>query len=141
MEKWSRLPEWSRWILCWPIIFILGIIANLFSTTLATIGLDRIWIPDRVAELLLPIIGMMFYLPLGFFLIQTFVPRKPHYVVGVYCVLSLLVLVSCVFWLYVDTVNDADGVWETLRDTVWAGIGLGMGVFFFIRIRRGEDAI
>jgi hypothetical protein len=141
MEKWSRLPEWVRWILCFPIIVIASLIINICATTLAYLGLERIWIPDRFAELLVPIVGMMIHLPIAFYLIQILVPRKPHYLVGVYCVFALFGLVSGIFMSYLDIVNDADSVWETLRDTAWAGIGLVMSTYFFIRIRRGEDVI
>jgi len=123
MEQWSRLPEWARWIRCFPVILIAGSIASILSTTLAGIGLERISISARVAELLVPIVGMMIYLPMGFFLIQIFVPRKLHYLVGVHCLFTLLALVGSIVMSYLDIFNDADLVWKTHRDTAWAGIG------------------
>lgn len=141
MERWEKLPEWLRWILCWPIIIIVSIVVQFFGLILGRFAVDRIWLPDNFAEMAAPVIGSMFALPVFFFAIQYLVPRKPHYVVFVWCVLSLVASASAAFMVYVDFTNDNDEFWWTVRDFVWALITLIMGVYFFFKIKWGYDVL
>lgn len=141
MEWWKKLPEWLRWILCWPLIMIAAAITQIIGVILGGLAVDRIWISKEIGEMLVPIIGSLFALPIFFFAIQHLVPRKQHYVVLIWCLFDLLATASAAIMVYFDFVNDADELWWTIRDLAWGLIGLTIGVYYFLKIRSGHDVL
>ena len=141
MEKWEKLPEWSRWILCWPIIIICSLLIHFIGSALAGMATTRIWISDEVASMISPIIESLFTLPILFYTIQIFVPRKQHYLVGLWCLINFFALISGAYWLFIDFTNDNGSIWYTLRDTVWPLITLPIGIHFFFKIKNQIPAL
>jgi hypothetical protein len=139
MEKWLKLPEWIRWILCWPIILVASFVAQIVGQFMANLAVDRIWLPDDFAEMASPVIASLISLPILMYSIQYLVPRKQHYVVAVLCVLYLLVTINGFVWLYIGIVENADDVWLTVRDAVWAVLALIFGGYFFIKFKNDNS--
>jgi hypothetical protein len=101
MKKWDGLPEWLRWILCWPIILLGMITVGLLAYFLSNMFLDRIWMPDILAAILLPaastIVGCWFT-PILF---STFIPRRPDIVALFPTILVIILgLMASVRWYF-----------------------------------------
>lgn len=90
MKKWNKLPEWSRWILCWPLIlllaFLTGIVIRYFVFNLLS---DSI-LPDSVAKAIAPSLQTLIVCPLFFFFIHLLVPRKPTWITGFFVFLGTI---------------------------------------------------
>ena len=152
MKMWLKLPEWSRWVLCWPVIFVSGLLASTIIKLFFFHVANLARVNPTVTELISPVVTMIIYLPILFWMVVSLVPRKQHYVVGVWCFSTAVVVLACVFALYMDMFqpgslepayksNGIDEVWYTLRDLIGAGIGLCMGVYYFNRIRKGDGVL
>jgi hypothetical protein len=138
VKAWNGLPEWARWILCWPIILAVSLAAYLVGAIMADLAVDRILIPDELGDGIAPAMASLISLPALTYAIQYFVPRKQHYVVAVLCVLYLLATVAGTYWQYVEITQSSAEVWMTLRDVAWGALGLAVVAYFFIKIKN-ED--
>ena len=132
MKWWENLPEWLRWILCWPCLIIVALLTGLFAEYTGYLATDRIWIPDAFATLVAPMIGHLLVLPLGYYATYYFVPRKQHYVIFVWCFLFLIGVIASAFMTYVYLVNENEEIWVAVRDLTWGLIGLIMSIRYFL---------
>lgn len=135
MQWWEKLPEWARWILCWPVLTVIAAVLSFIGLYIGGLATDRLWISETLGQMAVPIISSLVTLPVLFASIQYFVPKKQHYVIFVWCLFALLGLLASAFMTYVGYINDSDDFWWTVRDLVWSMIGLAMGVYYFSKVK------
>ena len=133
MDRWNILPEWARWILCWPIILILTLLAGLITMSLASMAVDRIWISESVAETVYPALVTFLSGPIFFFLIHQFVPRKPNWFTGFFVFFSTaLGIMSAIRWYLGITGGVAiDNFMQDVLQTITAVIVSWFWFFYF----------
>jgi len=88
--RWLRLPEWLRWVLCWPAIFLGSVITGLFAYYLASLFLYNNFITGEWAKVLHLSIRAVFSTYGFYFVLMLLVPRRPDIVLGVWCLILLL---------------------------------------------------
>lgn len=107
---WAKLPEWAKWILCWPfilILFFLSAVTTVFiSHSILTI------MPDQFSELFSPTLGAFFVTPILFLLIFLLVPRKQSLVAGIFIFLNTVY--GIFYFLNLYLINN-DDKWVNLR--------------------------
>ena len=135
MNKWNSFPEWIRWILCWPIILILTLIAGFFTMNMASMALDRIWISKSVAEVLYPAVATLISGPIFFFLIHQFVPRKQNWITGFFVFISsTLGIMSVVRWYF--EINEGVATDILLNDIFQTLTAVGVSWFWFFYFKN-----
>jgi len=139
MNKWNSLPEWLRWILCWPVIVVIGLVMSLVSMFLASSLLNESWLPNSVEYILLPAICTFIAGPILFALIHEFVPRKPNLFTGfVVCISTVLGILSLVRW-YFEVVYGFE--WNPLLRDIFqtvTAVGTSWYWFYFFKERSSK---
>ena len=136
MKKWYALPEWLRWILCWPIIILGMIVVGLIALALANTLLDRIWIPDIAATILLPAISTIMGCSVTPYLFSTFIPRRPDIVAAVPTIFVIILgLMSVVRW-YFEITDDMVPWEDLLTDILQTVAAVIFWVYVYFRLRH-----
>lgn len=81
-SRWIKLPEWSRWILCWPVILLLNSAIFLIAKFIMWSWLNMIHAGEFIRVTLNSIFLPSVTISTGFFFIHIFVPRKPTIFTG-----------------------------------------------------------
>lgn len=136
MEKWEKLPEWSRWILCWPLILVfpllVGVIISLFASTV----LRGFFLPDFVVEAIAPALATLLAGPVFFFFIHQLVPRKPTWVTGFFVFLSTtLGLFATVRWC-VEIWSGQFEAGQFFQDALQTITAVGVSWYWFFYFRK-----
>ena len=136
MDKWHSLPAWARWILCWPVILFLTLLAGLVTTWFASMALDRIWISKSVAEALQPALATFVSGPVFFFLIHQFVPRKQYWVTGFFVFLATTLGVLSVVRWYIEITQSSVPISALAQDILQTITAVGVSWFWFFYFKR-----
>lgn len=136
MNTWYRLPEWIRWVLCWPVIFgstiLVGGITYFFTARLL-----NVWrLPIPVAKALFPALTTFISGPVLFFLIYQFVPRKPNWVTGFFLFLSTtLGVLSAIRWVFEISGGDIEFS-QFAADVLQTITAVGVSWYWFLYFKR-----
>ena len=135
MAIWFCLPEWARWILCWPVLAISWIIMIFLSQFIETMsyGLGN---PSALIKYTAPIYANLMALPLFLYAVRYFIPRKQHYFVLAWCVFIALILLLNLNYFIQDIINDYEGVWDMLKNLIWSGLSLLVSVVMYHKIKK-----
>jgi hypothetical protein len=141
VEKWDALPEWLRWILCWPIILLGMIVTGVIVYVLSNVILARMWIPDIAAEILRPALLTILGCWVTPFLFSTFIPRRPDIVAAVPTFLVIILgLMSVVRWYFEITDNMVP--WEQLlTDILQTVASVCVWIYIYLRLRSDRRAL
>ena len=136
MDKWNKLPEWARWILCWPFTVILTLLAGLVTTWFASLALDRIWISKSVAEAVYPALATFMTGPVFFFFIHLFVPRKQNWITGFFVFLSTALGVGAVVSWYLLITRLSVPISELAQEILQTITAVGVSWFWFFYFKN-----
>ena len=78
--SWKRLPEWTRWILCWPTLVIFIILGGCISACIEP-TLNYL-LPINLSKLISPPLGALIQTSIIYFLISFFIPRGQIILMG-----------------------------------------------------------
>jgi hypothetical protein len=135
MKRWEQLPEWARWILCWPLIFVFTIVAGLFTSFLASVALARSPIPQPVATALYPALATLVSGPIFFLLIHALVPRKQTWVTGFFVFVSTsLGLMAGITWCFAFMGGNIHPT-VTFQEIAQTITAVAVSWYWFLRLR------
>lgn len=135
MKYWWKIPEWGRWILCWPVILVAGIA----SAVIVKIVLWLLLVPHGVAkpvfDVLSPALMSLMYIPVFFYSVYTFVPRRPIIITGL-CVgiSSILGVMSAIRWA-VEVVDGTTALTPFFTDVLQTIAAVGGSWYWFFRFK------
>lgn len=96
IERWQRLSIRVRWIFCWPMILILFFLTNFLSMIMAKtvlgLTLRSFGNSERVIDFLSPLMSGLIAIPILYFIVFCLIPRKQHWLMGLWLVISALLL-------------------------------------------------
>lgn len=143
-EKWEKLPEWSRWILCWPLILVctllMGVVINLIASHIL---LDSI-LPDPLVKVVAPALVTFFAGPVFFFFIHLLVPRKPTWVTGLFVFFYTTLGIFAAIRLCVEILSGQFEAGSFFQDALQTIVAVGVTWYWFLYFRndyREEQAL
>lgn len=96
LDRWQRLPERTRWFLCWPampiLFFITGLSSTIFVQTILMFILRSFHFLEGAADFISLIMVGILAVPISYFIVFRLVPRKQHWVMGAWVAFCTLLL-------------------------------------------------
>ncbi len=137
MGWWNSLPEWLRWILCWPVIVGVYLVPALMILSLSADMFDFVgWVSEVAQGVLVSIVQAGLLAPLIRILMKMFIPRRQDIVSGVVLGLGgLLSLMSAMRWYYEITEGLASSG-EIATDMTQVVTGLAVWGWLFVSFRN-----
>lgn len=139
MERWHKLPEWARWILCWPLILLFTVLVGVVTIFLASSILAGSFLPRAVTEAVAPALATFLSGPTFFFFIHLLVPRKPSWFTGFFVFLSsALGIMSVIRW----GLELSSGQFEAgpfFQDFLQAVTAVGVSWYWFLYFKRVQE--
>ena len=136
MGKWGKLPEWARWILCWPVIIVLTFLVGMIMITFFSFFLQGLPLPNSVIKIIAPAIYTVLTGPVFFLFIYLFVPRKLVWVTGFFVFLSTTFgILAGARWCF-EIVNEQYEVGPFLQDILQTVAAVSVSWFWFLYFRK-----
>lgn len=145
LEKWKLLPEWSRWILCWPVLIIISIVAGFLIQMVLLSGTWRYGFDEISESFYAPYSLFDFFqkgLTIGafwsvfFISVYYLIPRAQDIVSAFFCFI-LLVLNGLGIVGHFIAFNNSDVTFlQFLGGSILMLAGLGVSGFWTYKIRE-----
>ncbi|WP_417821289.1 hypothetical protein [Terasakiella sp.] len=120
---WVSIPEWVRWVLCWPLLALIYVVAFLVMSFLSNqFFLLPFW-PRGFVDGAVPMVSGLFALYIVLDVIGSVVPKKAHYLVIAVGLLGVFSLAATIFNLLIGLIADD---WATVRDLAWSVLAISI---------------
>lgn len=143
INYWKNLPEWARWILCWPLIVLGSIAANLiflavYSTSAWTEGFGAAedhYKPESFGQFIMAGIQTVVQVSSLFILCYYLLPRGKDIVTAIIAFVMALFTVMGLFGHYMDFSHDNITILQYIAGSLLMLLFAGTGIFWAYKTR------
>ena len=135
MKYWWRIPEWGRWILCWPVMLVAGIASAIIVELILWWLLVAHGVSKPVFDVVSPALMSLMCIPVFFYSVYTFVPRRPTIVTGLCVGISTILGVMSVIRWIVEIIERSTEFAPLLTDALQTIAAVGGSWYWFFRFK------
>lgn len=131
-NPWDRLPEWLRWILCWPLMLIIPFIVLGFIKYIRTVDAFG-WEIKITQAIIVPVVAQWLNISLIFYLIPRFKIFFGFFYTALISLISLIIPVSWIVCLFMEGyVSRWNNIWDLIQSIAC------LSVIYFYIVQKDE---
>jgi hypothetical protein len=144
IEIWEKLPEWARWILCWPLIVLFTVLSGIliqiiFSSSAWMYGFEGMspdfFAPRSFSEFWIHGVIIVFQSSVFFFSICYLVPRIQDIVAAIFAIFSTLMNSLGIIGVIITFTDGETTILQCISGTLLMCVGVATALYWAYKIR------